>query len=54
MQAREMFRKYIGLSKLEEGESVSSFLLEKFHTDQNILKHYGIDDTAQKVMADID
>ena len=54
MQAREMFQKYIGLSKLEEGESVSSFLLEKFHTDQNILKHYGIDDTAQKVMADID
>lgn len=54
MQAREMFRKYIGLSKLEEGESASSFLLEKFHTDQNILKHYGIDDTAQKVMADID
>ena len=53
-QAREMLRKYIGLSKLEKDESAASFLLKKFHNDRDIFLHYGIDDTAQKVMADID
>ena len=52
-QAREMLRKYIGLSKLEKDESAASFLLKKFHNDRDIFLHYGIDDTAQKVMADI-
>ena len=54
MEAREMLRKYIGLSKLEKGVSASAFLLEKFHSDQNIFEHYRIDDTAQKIMADVD
>ena len=53
-QAREMLRKYIGLSKLEKDESAASFLLKKFHNDRDIFLHYGIDDIAQKVMADID
>ena len=52
MEARETLRKYIGLSKLEKDESAASFLLKKFHNDRDIFLHYGIDDTAQKVMAD--
>lgn len=54
MQAREMLRKYVGMNKLEDGNTASTFLLDKFHTDKGILERYRIDDTAQKIMADID
>ena len=49
-----MLRKYVGMNKLEDGNTASTFLLDKFHTDKGILERYRIDDTAQKIMADID
>ncbi len=54
MQAQQLLRKYVGMNKLEKGKSASSFLLEKFQADRNIIEHYKIDDIAQKIMADID